>query len=82
MRLQACHVGRDGEPDLAKLEQLEQLEWWDVVPRQPSLPDTRHRFLVDSERPATHVRLDVYPDGGLARMRVHGRLTDAHDHGS
>jgi allantoicase len=22
------------------------------------------------------VRLDVYPDGGLARLRVHGRLTD------
>ena len=24
----------------------------------------------------THVRLDVYPDGGLARLRVHGELTD------
>ena len=60
----------------------EQVEWWDVVPRQPSLPDTRHRFLVDTERPATHVRLDVYPDGGLARLRVHGRLTVPHGNSS
>jgi allantoicase len=27
----------------------------------------------------THVRLDVFPDGGLARLRVHGELlADAH----
>lgn len=25
---------------------------------------------------ATHVRLDVFPDGGVARMRLHGDLTD------
>jgi allantoicase len=37
-------------------------------------PDTRHRFLLDSPRAATHVRLDVIPDGGLARLRVHGEI--------
>jgi allantoicase len=25
----------------------------------------------------THVRLDVYPDGGLARLRLHGTLAAA-----
>jgi allantoicase len=25
----------------------------------------------------THIRLNVYPDGGVARMRVYGRATDA-----
>ena len=45
---------------------------WDLVPRRPARPDTRHRFLVDDERPLTHVRLDVYPDGGIARLRVWG----------
>jgi allantoicase len=71
MRVQACRAEGGAE-----LESLEAQEWWDVVPHQATLPDTRHRFLVDSDRPASHVRLDVYPDGGLARMRVHGRLTD------
>ena len=41
---------------------------------QRSQPDTRHRFLVDERRPVTHVRLDVYPDGGMARLRVWGEL--------
>ncbi len=48
--------------------------WWDVVPRRPVQPDTRHRFLVEDRRPATHVRLDVFPDGGLSRLRCHGEV--------
>jgi allantoicase len=48
--------------------------WWDVVPRRPVQPDTRHRFLVEDRRPATHVRLDVFPDGGLTRLRCYGEV--------
>ncbi len=40
-------------------------------------PDTRHRFLAGSSRVATHVRLDVIPDGGLARLRIHGEVAPA-----
>ena len=35
-------------------------------------PDTRHRFLTGGV--ATHVRLDVIPDGGLARLRINGEI--------
>jgi allantoicase len=48
--------------------------WWDAVPRTPVLVDTRHRFLVAERRTATHLRLDVYPDGGLTRLRCFGEL--------
>ena len=37
-------------------------------------PDTAHRFLV-KEAEATHVRLDIFPDGGVARLRLFGSLT-------
>jgi allantoicase len=30
---------------------------------------------VRADSPVTHVRLDVFPDGGLARFRVLGELT-------
>jgi allantoicase len=49
--------------------------WWEVVSRTPVLPDTRHRYVVVEDQIASQVRLDVYPDGGLARLRVHGELT-------
>ena len=47
----------------------------EVLPRTRVQPDTRHRFLIDYQEPVTTVRLDVLPDGGLARFRVFGELT-------
>ena len=51
-----------------------------VVAETRVLPDTRHRFLVDDAAagvPLRDIRLDVIPDGGVARLRVWGQLTDA-----
>jgi allantoicase len=47
--------------------------WFDLLPRTRLQPDTRHRFRVSGARAATHVRLDVFPDGGMARLRLLGR---------
>ncbi|MFH5211992.1 allantoicase [Antrihabitans spumae] len=52
-------------------------EWIDLLDRTTLRADTRHRFLVDDAVPVTDVRLDIYPDGGLARLRLFGTLTDA-----
>ncbi|MGX9788451.1 allantoicase [Mycobacterium sp. MMS18-G62] len=50
-------------------------EWFELLPRTDLQPDTRHRFLLDERRPVTEARLDIYPDGGMARLRLFGRLT-------
>jgi allantoicase len=53
--------------------------WSDIVPKTRLQPDTRHFFRSGHVGAVTHVRLDVFPDGGLARLRVHGELlADAH----
>jgi allantoicase len=46
--------------------------WAELLPQTRLQPDTRHRFLVTAAGPTTHVRLDVYPDGGMARLRLLG----------
>ena len=51
--------------------------WFPLLPRTALLPDTPHRFRLAGSRPVTHVRLDVYPDGGVARLRLHGALTSS-----
>ncbi len=51
------------------------LQWTDLLPSVALQPDTRHRFLVEPRAPATHVRLEVFPDGGVARLRVLGETT-------
>jgi len=46
--------------------------WREALPLTPVQPDTRHRFLAGGV--ATHVRLEVIPDGGLARLRINGEI--------
>ena len=50
-------------------------EWFEILPRTRLQPDTRHRLRVEAARPATAARLDVFPDGGIARLRLTGHLT-------
>jgi allantoicase len=49
--------------------------WFGVMPRRDLEPDTRHRFLIQDSPRATHVRMDIYPDGGMARLRLFGDLS-------
>jgi len=49
-------------------------QWIELLPRTELLPDTRHRFLVDVGDVVSEARLDIYPDGGLARLRLFGEL--------
>ena len=51
--------------------------WVEIVPKTRLQPDTRHFFGTASKVPVTHVRLDVFPDGGLARLRINGEIDDA-----
>jgi allantoicase len=49
--------------------------WRPVLPRTRVLPDTLHRFVLGDAGEVSRARLDVYPDGGLARLRIYGELT-------
>lgn len=46
-----------------------------LLPRTRLTPDTEHVFKIGSSAPVRRVRLDVYPDGGISRLRVFGELT-------
>ncbi|MGK5683835.1 allantoicase [Actinoplanes sp. URMC 104] len=50
-------------------------EQHEILPRQRLQPDTLHRFVLPDGPEVTHVRLDVYPDGGMARVRLWGELS-------
>lgn len=58
------------------VEPDEEGAWFELLPRMRLQPDTRHKFPLPDANPTTHVRLDIYPDGGMARLRLHGALTD------
>lgn len=45
----------------------------ELLPRTELRPDEVHRFLLPEDLPeVAQVRMDVYPDGGLGRLRLYG----------
>jgi len=76
---------RGNAPDRAALSGLDargpdavlddRAAWFPLLPPTALLPDTTHRFRLVERRPATHLRLDIYPDGGVGRLRIFGPLT-------
>ena len=61
--LEACHC-KDAPTDA--------MEWTEIVPSTSLKGNSHHYIEVDSQRAFTHVRLNIYPDGGIARLRVYG----------
>ncbi len=68
--LEACFC--EGVPD-------ETTEWKPIIDSTPLQGDSHHYFVVDDKTCYSHVRLNIYPDGGIARLRVHGRVLGATD---
>jgi allantoicase len=48
--------------------------WTKVTPRLALNGNDRAYVAVDHAAPVTHVRLHIFPDGGVARLRVWGRV--------
>ena len=44
------------------------------MPESPLGPSQHHRLATVSDRPCTHLRLHIFPDGGVARLRAHGEV--------
>ena len=52
--------------------------WQTLLPESKLAMDQQHFFENELEDlgPVTHVRMSIYPDGGVSRFRVYGRVAD------
>ncbi|MGE5184655.1 MAG: allantoicase [Acidobacteriota bacterium] len=53
--------------------------WTNILPRTPLRGDAKNAFPIAYQQRFTHVRLDIFPDGGVARLRVHGEVSPRWD---
>lgn len=63
--LEACFCTEGSQPD-------GDTQWQELVAAVPLQGDSHHPHAVSSDQPWTHIRLNIYPDGGIARLRVYG----------
>ncbi len=54
-------------------EPSDSTEWKEILSSQSLQGDSHHLHALDNDQVFTHVRLNIYPDGGVARLRVYGR---------
>lgn len=54
---------------------LPDADWREVLPRSPLAPGRQNLFSIHSGQTCTHIRLNIYPDGGIARFRAYGVVT-------
>jgi allantoicase len=69
--LDGCAV--DGTPSADALARDD--AWREIVAKTPLQGDSRNEIPIAHDAPVTHVRLKIFPDGGVARLRVHGEVT-------
>jgi allantoicase len=64
--LEGCATAADAPPS--------EDAWQTLLPQSPLLPHTVHEFVeqLTDVRAVTHVRLNIHPDGGVARLRLYG----------
>ena len=66
-------------PPGLSLQELQSLAWVELLSQAPLRPDSQNLFGVASSAAVNYIRLNIFPDGGVARLRVFGRvLPDFH----
>lgn len=69
--IEACEM--DGYPAAEEVLDKETV-WKEILPKSSLKGDSQNLFSIDSNQRFTHLRLRIYPDGGVARLRVFGEV--------
>lgn len=71
--LEGCNINYKDESKLGS----DAIEWTTILPQTKLSADNEHFFeeAIITKGPFTHVRLSIFPDGGVSRMRLWGKVS-------
>ena len=49
-------------------------KWTTILKKKPTKANSHHFFNVTNKSIFTHIKLNIYPDGGVARIRIYGSM--------
>ncbi|MDB5197480.1 MAG: alc, partial [Flaviaesturariibacter sp.] len=56
------------------IDDWENIEWKEILPKSPLDPGSQNFYECQSGEIFSHLRLHIYPDGGVARLKVYGEV--------
>ncbi|WP_338407933.1 allantoicase [uncultured Flavobacterium sp.] len=79
-----CHF-KGNYPDSCSIEAcvsdtdnvLKNINWQTLLPQQKLSADHEHEFVseINASNTITHIRLNIFPDGGISRLRIFGKIS-------
>lgn len=66
--IEACNISSTSTID------FEKIEWKEILTKSPLQPGSQNFYEITDNNIYTHIRLNIYPDGGVARLKVYGEV--------
>ena len=66
-------VAIDGSPASEEL-MVDSVSWLEILPKSKLNGDSLNHFSIDGNQRWTHLRFKIFPDGGVARLRIYGEV--------
>ena len=58
---------------------INQLKWQVLLSKKKTKADSHHFFSISNKKTFTHIKFNIFPDGGVARLRLYGSITKSHN---
>jgi allantoicase len=71
--IEACYIEPGSDTDFEKAD-LITIGWKEILPKSPLRAGSQNFYEIKDTDIYTHVRLNIYPDGGVARLKVYGEV--------
>ncbi len=56
------------------LNKINQLKWVSIIPKKKTKANSHHFFSIKNKKIFTHIKFNIFPDGGVARLRLYGSI--------
>jgi allantoicase len=70
--IEACTLPMDA--DCEKLDLANSINWVEILPKSALDAGSQNFFEIENKSIFTHLKLHIYPDGGVARLKVYGEV--------
>ena len=77
--IDACYIQPNSNTDLEKADPID-IGWTEILPKSPLKAGSQNFYVIkgqageENKNIYTHLRLNIYPDGGVARLKVYGEV--------
>ena len=71
--LEAALIPHAADIDPAAVD-YEKIKWTEILPKSPLQPGSQNFYEIADHEIYTHLKLHIYPDGGVARLKVYGEV--------